>query len=411
MFSNGIFQWRSGGKKKVSIAVAGDVCPYGNAADDILEGRSGEILRGIQPALDRADIRIVQWETVISDKKAPIVKAGPNLLVAPGCEQFMKAGKFDVALLANNHVGDHSPEGAVETKRIIEAAGIKTVGAGKDAADAAPPLHLEKNGLKISIINVCETEFGTSYDDVAGTNAMEEMTNILQIADERKSNDIVVIIIHGGNEYNPIPSPRMRKLYSAFARAGASAVVNIHTHCPQGVELVDNVPVIYAPGNFFFPELVKFDAHNFWWSGYLQRLTFDENGAFELEITPFEFLPEPWRIQPLEGAQRQWFLDYIEKISKLLLTEGEHWYDIWCAFKYTMPLYWLKGAPAEALAKDVADPDALKAFPGIRHMLTCQSHNDLARRSFLLIERGKMAELIKEIPKLNELRTARFCEM
>lgn len=98
---------------------------------------------------------------------------------------------------------------------------------------------------------------------------MDEMADLLQIRSERRENDVVLVVVHGGNEYNPIPSPRMRKLYSAFARAGASAVVNIHTHCPQGIELVENVPIVYCPGNFFFPSVsgAPFDPHQFWWSG------------------------------------------------------------------------------------------------------------------------------------------------
>ena len=59
----------------------------------------------------------------------------------------------------------------------------------------------------------------------------------------------------------------------------------------------------------------------------------------------------------------------------------------------------------------ISGPEALKKLPALRHMMTCQSHNDLTRRIFLLIERGKIQELQKEIPALTELRTARFAEL
>ena len=410
MFENGIYQWRKSVGKQVSVAVSGDICPWKSAEPMILEGKSAEILKGIQPALDKADLRIAQWETVITDKLNPIVKAGPNLSVKPGVEAFLTAGKFDVALLANNHTGDHGPSEEVSTLNYLHAAGIKTVGAGFCEEDARKPLHLEKNGYAFSILNFCETEFGTSWEDHAGTNAMDEFANLLQIEEESKKYDIVIVIIHGGNEHNPIPSPRMKKLYRAFAKAGATMVMNIHTHCPQGIEVIDNVPIIYSPGNFFFSDMGELDLSNFWWSGYLPRVSFDAEGAYAVEITPFYFAPDPWRIVALEGGQRQWFLDYVDKISALMKTDGDHWFDVWCASRFTMPLGWVYTSPAEALAKDPNDADGLKRFPGLRHMLTCQAHNELSRRCFLLIERGKIDALKAEIPALTELRTARFAE-
>lgn len=411
MLESGIYRWREGFAKNVSVAVAGDICPHKSAEPMILDGKAPEMLKNIKPYLDKADLRIAQWETVISDKLNPILKCGPNLIVKPGCEEFLKAGGFDVALLANNHTGDHGPENEIETIKYLQASGIKTVGAGATEEDAKKPLHLEKNGFSISILNFCETEFGTSWEDHAGTNAMDEFENILQIVEEKKKYDIVIVIIHGGNEYNPIPSPRMRKTYRAFARAGASAVINIHTHCPQGIEILDGkTPIIYAPGNFFFSDMGTFNLSDFWWSGYLPRIAFDKDGAYEVEITPFYFAPDPWRIEVLKDAQRQWFLDYIDKLSALLLTEADHWYDVWCAYRYTLPFGWINVLPVEALRDDCENAEGLKHLPPIRHMMTCQAHNELTKRIFLLTERRKIKELQKEIPALTELRTAHFAE-
>ncbi len=399
--------------KTLSIAVAGDICPKNDDAKKcILSGKSAEILRGIQDALDRADLRLAQWETVISPHEKPITKSGPNLLTPPGSEDFLVKGKFDVALMANNHTGDHSPSGVMDTIGYIQRAGIKTVGAGANAKEAAQPLRLVKNGLKISILNFCETEFGTAREDIPGANAMDEMTNLLQIGEERKENDIVLVVIHGGNEYNPIPSPRMRKYYSAFARGGASAVINIHTHCPQGIELVEGVPIIYCPGNFFFPKLSldDFDPYSFWWSGYLPRISFDEKGAYELELTPYCFSPNPWKIEALQGNARQWFLNYVDKISRLAVEEGGHWFDIWCAWRCEGMLGWIKRAPAAELEANPEAPEALKRLPVIRHMFSCQAHCEVTCRFLQLIEQGKLTTLKAEFPRLYELQHAGFCE-
>ena len=407
---NGKLQIRPAVGERVKIAIAGDVCPHKSAEEYLLAGNADKLLAGIKPALDDADLRIVQWETVISDTPDPITKCGPNLLVKPGCESFLTAGNFDIALMANNHTGDHAGAGVLSTMKIIKEAGVMTVGAGVDAADAAKPLRFEKNGIKFSLINVCEMEFGTAREDYPGANAMQEYQVPVQIAEENKVSDFVMVVIHGGNEYNPVPSPRMKNLYRTFAAAGAKLVMNIHTHCPQGIEVVNGVPIVYCPGNFFFSDDDKFDPANFWWSGYLPKFTCDKNGVSEIEITPYIYSPDPWKIEALTGGQRQWFLEYIDKISDLIQTDNGHLYDVWCAYKRQTPLWWVMNAPAEKFLADLEDEEALKKFPPIRHMLTCQSHNELTRNVFLLIEQKKLTKLIEEIPALTELRTARFAE-
>lgn len=407
---NGKFQIRPAAGNQVKIAIAGDVCPHQSAEEYLLAGNADKVLAGIKPALEDADLRIIQWETVISDTPAPTVKCGPNLIVKPGCESFMTEGKFDIALLANNHTGDQDAEGVHSTLKIIRDKGIMTVGAGVNAADAAKALRFEKNGVKFSLINICEMEFGTALADRPGANPMREYEVPGQIAEENKVSDFVMVVIHGGNEYDPVPSPRMKNLYRTFAAAGAKLVMNIHAHCPQGIEVINGVPIVYCPGNFFFSNDTEFSPASFWWSGYLPKFTCDKQGVSEIEITPYMYSPNPWKITALTGAQRQWFLEYVDKISALIDTEGDHIFDIWCTYKYQMPLSWIQHAPAEALLKDVEDEDALKQFPAIRHMLTCQAHCELTRNIFLLIEQKRIKELAKELPYLAELRTARFAE-
>ena len=172
--NNGKFQIRPASGDSVRIAIAGDVCPHKGAEEYLLAGNASKILAGIKPALEDADLRIVQWETVISDTPDPITKCGPNLIVKPGCESFLTEGGFDIALMANNHTGDHAGAGVLSTLKILKETGLMTVGAGVNAADAAKALRFEKNGIKFSLINICEMEFGTAREDYPGANAMRE---------------------------------------------------------------------------------------------------------------------------------------------------------------------------------------------------------------------------------------------
>lgn len=408
---NGIIQWRKGSGKSFRIAVTGDICPRFEGETDVLAGRSRDILSEIQPVLDRADLRLAQWETVLTDTPDPILKCGPHLGVPTGCCDFLKKGKIDVALLANNHTGDHGESGVMSTLDVLKKAGIKTVGAGRDQKAAAKALHLRRNGFRITILNFCEQEFGCAWKDHAGTNAMDELANLQQIMEAKAHSDILLVVIHGGNEFNPIPTPRVKQLYRSFAKAGADAVVNIHCHCPQGMEVYEGVPVIYSPGNFFFPRRKEeFDPSNFWWSGYLPVISFDGKGAFSVEITPYVLQPDPWKIHILQGKQRSWYYDYLNKISRLMLEDGQHWFDVWCAVNMPNPFSWIGIFERETLMNDPENAHALQEMTCIRHMMTCQAHRELFTRLLLLLERKQVKSLLEEAPLLKELQTAHFAE-
>ncbi len=410
-WENGVISWRKGAGKKFRIAVCGDICPTRAGQDDILAGETGRILESLQPVLDNADLRVAQWEVVLTKEDTPILKCGPNLKVDPGCVDFLKKGNFEVALLANNHTGDYGENGVLSTLDVLKKNKIRTVGAGKDAASARKVLRISKNGFKISIFNFCEYEFGCAWEDHAGANPTDVLDNLQQVRDERYKADIILVVMHGGNEYNPIPSPRVKQMCRAFAEAGATAVMNIHTHCPQGIEVFKGVPIVYCPGNFFFPYPgEKFDPSSFWWSGHLPVFVFDRTGACSVEVTPYLLEPEPWRLTALTGEQRQWYLDYLKKISVEMLENGDHWYDVWCAYRHTILFEWMDGMEKDAFRKDVEDPAALQKLPAPRHMFTCQAHCELSRRIMLLLERKAIKTLEKDIPALTELRTARFAE-
>ncbi len=54
----------------------------------------------------------------------------------------------------------------------------------------------------------------------------------------------------------------------------------------------------------------------------------------------------------------------LECVAQIVLkTEGDHWYDVWCAYRYTTPLSWMKNYPILGLLDNVEDPEALKKLP------------------------------------------------
>lgn len=148
--------------ESVEVLITGDCCPWDKAIAPVCAGKSSEILSGIQAALNDCDLSVVQFETPLTHAETPITKSGPNLKCPPECVGFVKAGGFDIAALANNHIGDFGPEPVMETIGILEKNGIKTVGAGKNLEAANKPLVVSSQGMKIAFINIAENEFGSA---------------------------------------------------------------------------------------------------------------------------------------------------------------------------------------------------------------------------------------------------------
>lgn len=393
------------GRETLSLVIAGDTCPRETAAAEITAGRSGAILEQVMEYFGQADLRLVQWETPVTDSDTPIIKSGPNIRCAPDSVKLLQAGKFDIALLANNHIGDYGPEAVLETIDRLHAAGLQTVGAGKNLEEARRPLRLRKNGISLSIINVAEHEFGTATEEMPGSNPLDVAPILLQIARERRSGSIVLVVGHGGNEFNPVPSPRMVGNCRAFVEAGASAVVNIHTHCPQGMEIYQGAPIVYSTGNFFFPmrDRQKFDPENLWFTGYVPRFTFDRNGAVTAEVLPCRFVDAPWRVEPLEGKAARRFADYFETLNALI-AETKPCFEAWCTivggWNFESIQRSTQGAP-------FADPGAMevrKQILPLRNLFTCEAHKEMMDTYLRLIETGRLAAAAERAELLKKLQ-------
>ena len=399
---NGLLKFREPeGGTRFRVVIAGDVCPCREGEKIVAEGRSAGLFAKVAPFLNEADLRVVQWETPLCEPENPILKSGPNLYALPSSAELAAAGGFEVALLANNHTGDYGPEMLLQTIDVLNRRGIRTVGAGANLEEAEKPLTLTAGGEKIAIFNFCEHEFGTAQENMPGSAPQLPLRNLRAVAEAARSADRVVAALHGGHEYNPFPSPRIQELCRAFADAGASFVFNCHTHCPEGVEYRNGTPIVYCPGNFYFPIM---DEGGLWRFGYLPKALFDRRGVYALEILPYAFDAE--QIVPLEGETRISFFRYLETLSEPLDDPArmKRLFEAWSSrhgFGYLarslahIPPGWEEHPSDRAVAK---------AMLGLRNLFSCEAHNDIVRCFLCLQEENRIDEAAKLFPYMEKLQ-------
>ena len=397
--------WREAGKKTFSVVIGGDVCPREQNCDYVAE-HAAEIVQAVKPAFKADALKILQWECAVTEGGEPIVKSGPNLRCPEKVLSVMSELDIDVALLANNHTGDYGPSEVFTTIDNIEKRNMKTVGAGANSADAAKPLFIEKNGVRLAILNICENEFGGARKNAAGVNTLDPFVNIDQIKTAKTQADVVLVTLHGGHEYNPYPSERMVRLFRAFADAGADAVWNCHTHCPEGFEVWNGVPIIYSPGNFYFP--ARPTSKKSWSTGYITEFLFDENGVYGYELTPYGFEFE--RMFLLEGktleAAEKYLLNLCEPIGDMDQLRGL--FDSWCTGPGVAYMGNVNAARSENYPPNWDDPAVKAQWIHVRNVFTCESHVYLLRQLAFIIEEGRFNESAAGFEKLAQLQNPDF---
>ena len=99
---------------------------------------------------------------------APIYKSGRISLADRAMSAFSKPPAATVAVLANNHIGDYGGDALSYTLDLLGEHSIPYVGAGENLDEAYSAYRVVRGGVSLSIVAVCENEFGTASGDRAG---------------------------------------------------------------------------------------------------------------------------------------------------------------------------------------------------------------------------------------------------
>lgn len=302
-----------GGEEKpdpVVVRFAGDFClAEGMAITAALDDR-GDIRtcfsEDLLELMEEADLFMLNNEFTYSDRGTPVEGKDWNFRAAPERVSVLRTLGVDVAGLANNHAFDWGEEALLDTVETLQNAGIETVGAGANLAEAGKPVYFTQNGLTLSIVaataveKVGDREYGmtrAATEDLAGVFSTIDPTACLEAIGEAKANsDFVFVYVHWGTEMTTEIDPEQRELAQAYIEAGADAVVGNHPHVLQGFEYYQGKPILYSLGNFWF-------------------------NSKERETCMLEF-----SLDPASGEAEMRFLPCLQKdcYTKLITDEEEH---------------------------------------------------------------------------------------
>src|SRR5690554_6283161 len=276
--------------------------------------------KSIQDLFSSADYRIINLEAPITNdrSKNKIIKTGPHLRMSEqSAISVLKQLNIDGVTLANNHILDYGTKGLLDTFDTLKSDEVAYVGAGTNLKDAAKYITLNKEGLKIAVINFCENEWSIAEEDSPGANPMDIIDNANQIKEAKATHDKVIVIVHGGHEYYNLPSPRMQKQYRFYADQGADIVVGHHTHCISGNEVYNGVPIYYSLGNFLFTKNKITDE---WYTGLVLEIQISKD-KFNHMIYPVKQQKGSCQLSIISGEDKDAVLEKINRFNKIIINE------------------------------------------------------------------------------------------
>ena len=248
--------------KTIKIDLVGDI----NLADDWYTmdaatqrgGVSDCISENAQSELASADISVVNNEFVYEDGETPLAGKTYTFGAATENVKLLKIFSADLVTLANNHVYDYGEEGLISTLDTLDGAEIPYVGAGRNLEEASAIKYFVVKGRKIAFVSATEIEKFAKYTKEATENSPGVIKTIdtslfcSVIAEAKANADYVVACVHWGIEGKNDFEAEQRRMAEDYVKAGADVVIGGHPHRLQGVEFIEDTPVAYSLGNFWF---------------------------------------------------------------------------------------------------------------------------------------------------------------
>jgi len=354
---------------RVRMCIAGDWAPIRHFAP-IMAQNPAAVYGDLLDHITTADLKIFNLEAPLARTATLAVKSGAAFRADPDLAAALEIMSVDAVTLANNHIWDCGLPGFNQTLETLAHHKIRWTGAGRNLTVAATPLVLEKNSLKIGILNFSEGEDLTCAAPRApGVMGWEPAMVKAQIKRLRSTVDLVVVIAHCGIEYMPFPPPYVTAAFQNLASAGADLVVGHHPHVPQGLQIHKNTPLFYSLGNFVFYQPTDLLFRKL---GFLLFAELDCRGLAGLEMVPYQIHDQGLR--SLTRKEARHFFTAFRQISRQINTPGGR-KQAWHALIQYYAAHMLE--PEMAAIFDKLQTDPPKGAAMFRNRLTTLQHKAL----------------------------------
>ncbi|MCM1106355.1 MAG: CapA family protein [Blautia sp.] len=274
--------------EQITIDFVGDINLddrwYTMKTAESLGGVSECLSHDVQQELQSADLTVVNNEFTYTTSDDALEDKSYTFKAAPENVKYLELFGTDLVSLANNHTYDYGEQGLLDTLDTLKDAGVMYSGAGRNLAEASAVRYFVAGGRKIAIVSTTEIERFYHFTREAQEGepgvlkAQQEKELLAAIRRARACSDYVFVYVHWGGEGNVVYDSGQSALAKTYVEAGVDAVIGGHPHRLQGVTFMDDVPVAYSLGNFWFSSGTLYTT--------IAQLQIDGDGGLTLRFLP-----------------------------------------------------------------------------------------------------------------------------
>jgi poly-gamma-glutamate capsule biosynthesis protein CapA/YwtB (metallophosphatase superfamily) len=206
------------------------------------------------------DVRVINLETSVTRSRRFAPGKVVHYRMSPDNLPCVAAARPDACALANNHVLDFGRRGLQDTLDALSAAGLRAVGAGRDAGEARRPAAVPVPGGGRVVIFSCGT--GSSgipagWAAAPGRPGIDFLPDLSDAAAAdvagraraaKRPGDVAVVSIHWGSNWGYDVDPDQVRFAHRLIDGGVDLVHGHSSHHPRPVEVFRGKLVLYGCG-------------------------------------------------------------------------------------------------------------------------------------------------------------------
>ncbi|MGH4123122.1 MAG: CapA family protein [Clostridium sp.] len=258
--------------------------------------------KNVHSIFSRDDVTIANLETTFTGSNDKEEKQF-NFKATSDFAKSLTLGSIEGVNLSNNHIYDYKEKGFQDTKLSLKKEKVNFFGEGSKW-----------------ITKIKEQPFG--FLGYRGWSLEQSFLDKLKkdILELKKTNSVIVINFHWGNEKEYYPIDEQKKLARFAIDNGADIILGHHPHVIQGIEQYKNRIIAYSLGNFCFGgNSNPSDKRTFIFQSNL-KFTNNKLTAIGVRVIPCSISSVDYKNDycptPLKGDAKLNLLSYLNKLSQ-----------------------------------------------------------------------------------------------
>lgn len=324
-YDQGVKWFEPKNEEGVVLAFAGDILFDDEYSVMVsIESRQGKIYDSISADLleemTGADIFMLNNEFTYTSRGDPLLEKQFTFRADPETSKYLLDMGVDIVSIANNHTYDYGEISLLDTVATLAGMEMPYVGAGRNIEEASRPFFFETDGLKIGFLSATQIERLENPDtkgataDSPGVFRCWDGTLLYEKTKEvAEECDFLVVYVHWGSENTDELDWSQKDQALKLAQSGADLIIGDHSHCLQGIDVIEGVPVFYSLGNFLFSSKTLDTC--------LVKAVIEDGRISKLQFLPA--IQQGCRTQLLSGEEKARVIAYMRSISNNVQIDSE----------------------------------------------------------------------------------------